>query len=237
MEFGWQSFEVFGKSKFSSFVAQVDHFCSYLRDRWHSKGCCSCCLIFCLVKWAIIENVHECSRHGSGMQHVCPTLTALYYLDLYCTSCCQRIHHKLMWGGRWPWSSQHVAGAMLWGGGKIGKLGPVGPFGNRQRSYLRKDPLWTVLVPGGSKKSWYDMSQRYSIRMYGVTTLHHIMPHAKRLCFKILPAFIEISCFVQVLKLCREDMRAAQSISKEDSCDSHLDGERVNTSMGHDGTI
>ena len=31
-------------------------------------------------------------------------------------------------GGRWPWSSQHVAGAMLWGGTEVGA----------------KDPPWTA---------------------------------------------------------------------------------------------
>ena len=58
--------------------------------------------------------------------------------------------------------------------------------------------------------------------MYGVIILYHIMPHSIR--------------FLQVLKLNREDMRAAQSISKEDS-GAVTDGDGSKKAIGHDGTI
>ena len=69
---------------------------------------------------------------------------------------------------------------------------------------------------------WCDCSLPYH------ATFHTFMS------FKLLPVFIEISCFVQVLKLCREDMLAAQSISKEDSGHSRR-GWVI--AMGHDWTI
>ena len=69
---------------------------------------------------------------------------------------------------------------------------------------------------------WCDFSLPYH------ATFHTFMS------FKLLPVFIEISCFVQVLKLCREDMLAAQSISKEDSGHSRR-GWVI--AMRHDWTI